>query len=126
MLYLLYKIGLSIVQNTDIDGAYKVASSCATIQYHISKRDREMVRHNLRVALPGVSEKEISCAARNVFVNFGKYLADFFSPLNEDKKALSAKMHFEGLQNIDEALKRGKGCIIVTGHFGNWELGGCA
>ncbi len=126
MLYLLYKIGLSIVRATDIHGAYKMASSCATLQYHISKRDREMVKRNLRVALPDASEKEISLTACNVFVNFGKYLADFFSPLNEDRKTLSAKMHFEGLGNIDDALKRGKGCIIVTGHFGNWELGGCA
>ena len=126
MLYLLYEIGLCIVRNTDIRGAYKVASFCATAQCHISKKDRETVKSNLRVAFPHASEKEISFTARNVFRNFGKYLADFFSPLNEDKKNLSAKMRFEGLENIDEVLKRGKGCIIVTGHFGNWELGGCA
>lgn len=126
MLYFLYKIGLSVVNKTDVSGAYKVASSCAAIQYHISKNDRDMVKNNLRSAFPSFSEKEVSHIARNIFVNFGKYLTDFFSPVNKDKTTLSKKMRFEGLENIDEALKRGKGCIIVTGHFGNWELGGCA
>lgn len=29
---------------------------------------------------------------------------------------------FEGKANIDQALDRGNGAIILTGHFGNWEL----
>ena len=29
---------------------------------------------------------------------------------------------FDGRQNIDDALKMGKGVIILTAHFGNWEL----
>jgi KDO2-lipid IV(A) lauroyltransferase len=29
---------------------------------------------------------------------------------------------FSGRQNIDNALKRGKGVIILTAHFGNWEF----
>ena len=29
-----------------------------------------------------------------------------------------------GLENLDAALSMGKGVILVTPHFGNWELGG--
>jgi KDO2-lipid IV(A) lauroyltransferase len=29
---------------------------------------------------------------------------------------------FEGKENLDNALKRHKGVIILTAHFGNWEL----
>lgn len=126
MLYFLYKIGLCIVRRASIEGAYGAASFFASAQYYISKRDRKIVKNNLKAVLPNASEKDITALARNVFINFGKYLADFFSPINEDDAALTNKMHFTGLENIDEALKRGKGCIIVTGHFGNWELGGCA
>lgn len=125
-LYLLYKAGLFALRNMSIRGAYNVVSFFALAQYYISKRDREIVRSNLRSALPDVPEKDIAAFAKNVFVNFGKYLVDFFSPLNENDDALAKKMRFEGLENIDDALKRGKGCIMVTGHFGNWELCGCA
>lgn len=26
---------------------------------------------------------------------------------------------------LDEAMAEGKGCIMVSGHMGNWEIGGC-
>ncbi|MCG2705144.1 MAG: lysophospholipid acyltransferase family protein [Candidatus Omnitrophica bacterium] len=109
-----------------IEGAYSVVSFFTSAQYYVSKRDREIVKSNLRVALPDATEKDIARFAKNVFVNFGKYLVDFFSPLNENDDTLAKKTRFEGLENIDAALKQGKGCIIVTGHFGNWELCGCA
>jgi len=124
MLYILYKIGFLILRVTNIEGAYAVVSFFATLQYHVSKRDREIVKENLRTVLPEAGEKEISFLAKNVFINFGKYLVDFFSPLTEDAEAMKKKVVFEGIENIDEVLRLGKGCIIVTGHFGNWELGG--
>jgi len=33
---------------------------------------------------------------------------------------------FEGKQNMDSALKIGRGAIILTAHFGNWELLGAS
>ena len=124
MLYFLYKLGFFILRVTNTEGAYAIVSFFATLQYYISKKDREVVKQNLRVVFPGADEKEISVIARNVFVNFGKYLVDFFSPLTDNTDAMKRKLTFEGIENIDEALRLGKGCIIVTGHFGNWELGG--
>ncbi|MDD5679896.1 MAG: lysophospholipid acyltransferase family protein [Candidatus Omnitrophica bacterium] len=124
MLYILYKIGFFILKATDTKGAYAIVSFFATLQYYVSKKDRETVKQNLRVVLPGTSEAEISLLAKNVFINFGKYLVDFFSPLTEDIESMKKKVVFDGIENIDKALKLGKGCIIVTGHFGNWELGG--
>jgi KDO2-lipid IV(A) lauroyltransferase len=29
---------------------------------------------------------------------------------------------FDGLENLDEALKKGRGVLVMTSHFGNWEL----
>jgi len=31
----------------------------------------------------------------------------------------------EGTEHLDNALKRGKGAVLVTGHYGSWELMGC-
>jgi KDO2-lipid IV(A) lauroyltransferase len=126
MLYLLYKIGLFLIRNVNLRTGYALASFFGKLQYYISKRDREIVKENLRNALPGRGEKEISLLAKEVFVNFGKYLIDFFSFGRDEKDYLKNTVRCIGLENIDEALKSGKGCIIVTGHFGNWELAGCA
>ena len=50
---------------------------------------------------------------------------DFFTLVKGEKKYLEHIIKVEGAENLDEALKLGNGCIILTGHFGNWELAGC-
>lgn len=39
---------------------------------------------------------------------------------------LDERFEFEGIEHLDAALKRGKGVFLLTGHIGNWELGGKA
>ncbi len=126
MLYLLYKIGLLVLRVTSTRCAYILVSFFATLQFTISKRDREIVKKNLRIVLPHAPESTISQTARRIFNNFGKYLVDFFSIAKNKSSYLKEVVNFDGLENVDEALRFGKGCIIMTGHFGNWELAGCA
>ena len=126
MLYLLYKIGLFLLRFANKKIAYGIVFFFAKMKYRVSKKDREIVKENLRVVKPDVSEKDISSLAESVFKNFGRYLVDFFSLGKNGKDFLKKNLRFEGLENIDEALKSGKGCIILTGHFGNWELAGYA
>lgn len=126
MLYLLYKIGLFILRSVTDDVAYSIVSFCARIKYSFSKKDRGLVTENLRNVIPEASNKKISMLAAEVFKNFGKYLVDFFSLIKNQKDYLKNSVQLVGLENLDEALKSGKGCIVISGHLGNWELGGCA
>ena len=127
MLYLLYKIGLPLLRISTTRAAYAVVSFFARLKYAISKKDRETVKANLRRAVPEAGTREISLLARGVFENFGRYIVDFFSLTKDNKEDyLKKSVRLVGIENIDEALKHGKGCILIAGHFGNWELGGCA
>ena len=125
MLYLLYKIGLSLLRCTTTESAYSIVSFFAKLKYIFSKRDRETIKANLRTVIPEAGEEEISSLAEDVVKNFGKYLVDFFSPIKNQKDYLEETVQIVGIENIDEALKLGRGCIIIAGHFGNWELAGC-
>ena len=35
-------------------------------------------------------------------------------------------IEIEGTRHLDDALMGGRGAVLVTGHFGSWELMGCA
>jgi KDO2-lipid IV(A) lauroyltransferase len=39
-----------------------------------------------------------------------------------DSKQIREYVSFEGIEHVEQALAQGKGAIILTGHFGNWEL----
>ena len=126
MLYRFYKFWLFVLRATTLRAAYLFTSFFARVQYAVSKKDREIVKENLRRAMPGASDNKISATAKDVFVNFGKYLVDFFSLGKNLKEHVKKTVRFVNINSLDDALKLGKGCILVTGHFGNWELSGCA
>ncbi len=62
--------------------------------------------------------------ARSAFENAGLVIAEFAGFRRFDK--FFFETHFDGadVAHLREALKAGKGTILVTGHFGNWELVG--
>jgi len=120
--FLLYKFGQFCVNRLPATVAYQLASFVSDLHYLFSFRDRRAVKKNLRAILD--TQENISPRAREVFRNFGRYLVEFFSMARADQQFIKDKVRFKGLENIDQALSRGKGAIFLTAHLGNWELGG--
>jgi len=70
------------------------------------------------------ADEELKRIARDVFRNFAKYLVDFFRFSLIDDDYIKKFVKLDGIVNLEEALKRGKGVIMLSAHLGNWELGG--
>jgi lauroyl/myristoyl acyltransferase len=98
------------------------------LYYCIGVRFRRAVRENLRIALgETVSERELRQITRRVFDNVTKAFADaFFVSALPPERWVEVMDPPVGRQNIAKALEQGKGAIILTGHIGNWEVGGIA
>jgi len=98
------------------------------LYYRIGVRFRRAVRENLRVALGDpVSQRELRRITRRVFDNVTKSFADsFFVAALPPERWAEVVAPPVGDRHIAQALQRGKGAIILTGHIGNWEVGGIA
>ena len=70
----------------------------------------------------GISGAEAEKAARQSVVKFGRMIVEVlrFPLLNKDN--IEEYVKIDGLRYLEEANARGKGVIIATAHFGNWEL----
>jgi KDO2-lipid IV(A) lauroyltransferase len=82
------------------------------------------VTDNLKAIFPGKSGPEIAKIRQQVFRNFAKYLVDFFRFEKIDSRYIERYVRIKNIHHLDEALKNGKGAIVLTAHLGNWELGG--
>jgi KDO2-lipid IV(A) lauroyltransferase len=91
--------------------------------YYGSPRYRSVALSNLRWAFKNEwPEDKIMRIARVAFRNIGKSAVEFLQfPTLTDADILRMTS-YENEERIDAALKRGKGCIFVGAHFGNWEL----
>ncbi|MBN2710928.1 MAG: lysophospholipid acyltransferase family protein [Planctomycetes bacterium] len=103
-----------------------IALPVALLQYVFDKGGREKVKKNLRQILPDATEERITYEARWVFRNFGKYLTEFFRLSSFDKRYCEKHVALKGTENVDKALAEGHGCILLTAHLSNWELGAAA
>jgi KDO2-lipid IV(A) lauroyltransferase len=100
----------------------------ALFYFAIGGRFRRAVRGNLQAALGGsVSCWKIERLTWRVFLNVTKSFADLFytSSIPDERKNEIVERPI-GWENVDRALEAGKGAIFVTGHVGNWEVGGIA
>ncbi len=70
------------------------------------------------------SKKAKYNAARDMFHNFSKYLADFLFISQLNKYNWKKWVKTVNKENFDNAYRKNKGIIALTAHIGNWELGG--
>jgi len=79
----------------------------------------------LALAFPERSETERHEIYRRMCEMLGMTLAEFARFGRRHPESLSSWIHLGDLGMIDRALAPGKGALLVTAHFGNWEvLGG--
>lgn len=124
--YILYRIGKFIALCIPLKIAYAIAVFVSDLNYLFSSADRNAVWENLKVIFPDKSDTEIRSIRRRMFRNFAKYLVDFFRFAKVDAEYIRKNVKIENIHYFDEALKKGKGVIVITAHLGNWELGGVA
>ena len=85
---------------------------------------RTVILQNLRrVYGDTASEKEIVALAQAHYGHLWRLACEFvqFRWLSPERKA--AMVRVENYQAFAAALSQGKGVLILTGHFGNWEVG---
>lgn len=124
MAYLIYRMMGWIVITFPKRLTYKMAVFIADLFYLFSCRNRKALVENLRHVFPEKEAIIINFYARLTFRNFAKYLVDFFRFDKFDREAMEREVTIEGIEHVQECLKRGQGLITVTAHLGNWELGG--
>ncbi|MFH1613021.1 MAG: lysophospholipid acyltransferase family protein [bacterium] len=69
-----------------------------------------------------LTQKEIIKMAKKVYENFCIAAVYFLREKKINKKNLDEFIEFQGLENLDKALSQKKGVIVISGHFGNWEV----
>ena len=83
---------------------------------------RKVVEENLRLAFPERGEAWIHATARAAFQHLGREAAAILRLSKLDPGAIVDRTVPVGWDEMEGALDEGRGCILVTGHYGNWEI----
>jgi len=97
----------------------KALSKVWFIFYYLDFFRKPVVFKNLDIAFPKKSKKEKTKIAKNTYKNF---LTFFEDTLQYEKNPENFNIEVRGENYLLDAIKSGKPIILVTAHFGNWEI----
>jgi Kdo2-lipid IVA lauroyltransferase/acyltransferase len=102
--------------------AYPTAKTLARLGFHLARRQRRAGLRNLQMAFPELSRSARKEILRGSFENLGRLLVEFTHLPELNKGNICRFVVHDGLENYLEGLRRGRGVIFMTAHFGAWEL----
>jgi len=128
--YRLRTIALSLTHASTSASAIAVAEPAQVevpltgrLIYHLLPVRRRVVLSNLRRVFGSVvTDAEIRRLAQAHYAHLGRLVVEFlrFYWLSDARRA--AMVRVENLEAILRAADQGKGLLVLTGHFGNWEV----
>ena len=87
----------------------------------VPKWRMRMAAANVRECLH-VSPEEAQKIAEQSVVKFGRMIIEVLRFPLLNRSTIESVIKTDGLEYLEEAYAKGKGALMCTGHFGNWEL----
>jgi KDO2-lipid IV(A) lauroyltransferase len=94
----------------------------AWIVYLLHRKLRRVGKRNLELAFPDKTPRERARILRGVFTSMGRQAAEVCLFPKYTRENVSRTVVYEGFENFERALARGKGVMFLTAHLGAWEL----
>jgi KDO2-lipid IV(A) lauroyltransferase len=126
LVYLAVRLFVCLVQTLSLQAACRLAGYLAGLLYRIDRRHREVARENLAHAFGDqLSEAQRDALVRAVYRHFCRLLIEIIHlPRRLNIHNWRRYVTLPAAKELADCLLSGRPLLIVTGHFGNWELGG--
>jgi KDO2-lipid IV(A) lauroyltransferase len=116
---------VAAVERLGFHRAGRFGERVGRLGYAPLKIRRGVVERQLTAAFPELPPEEIHRIARAAYGHLGRTsIETAILPSYSPPQIIDLFERVDGWDLVEERLARGKGLIIVTGHLGNWELGG--
>lgn len=107
--------------------ALLLGAGLGLLWYHIIPIRRRVVMENLNFALGSdYDRRALKKIARSMYRNLGISAIEFLRVKGLTPDNVRAKIKMEGLAHLEAAQAQGRGVLILTAHFGNWDLLCCS
>jgi KDO2-lipid IV(A) lauroyltransferase len=127
LVYWLFRLAILVTRPLPLRLGYWFGERVALVCYWvIFPRHRKALNANLAHVLQSEDARFVDSVARASFRNFGKYVVDFIHYPSMSRDEVRRRLRFDQWAELEETRASGRGVIIATIHFGNWDLGAAA
>lgn len=103
-----------------------VGKCIGRLAFAFLQRRRNIACINIKRVFNELTDREVMSLAKSNFEKLGVNIIEFLLMPFIPEKEIPVRFTIEGKVFFEEALQKGKGAIVLTFHFGNWEVSGIA
>jgi KDO2-lipid IV(A) lauroyltransferase len=124
--YAAYRLVVRAVSRMSDESVYRWGTRLgAFARLVIRGRDRLAMR-NLRATFPNRDERELRKILDDSWRHFGREALQYVQMQTLTLEEIAARCPFVNAHYLEEAIARGNGTLLISGHWGGWEIGGLA
>jgi|SRR5579863_4837879 len=114
--------GLKLMGLLPRPAARFVGAGFAAAAYAVRTPLRRSATINLRIAFPNRTDAQHELVIRGMIRQIGWMAGEFSQFPKYTREKIERIVVVDGFENFDEARRRGKGVLFLTGHMSAWEL----
>jgi KDO2-lipid IV(A) lauroyltransferase len=122
LVYVLFLILKKVVPLFPLRFIQKIAKLKGIFFYYFIPIRRKTAFNNLKLAFPEKQDTEIRKIIKGCYINVLTVIAEYFYFTKLDDEKIHKLIKMENAGTFKRQLEKGKGLIIISAHFGNWEL----
>ncbi len=121
--YIALKSLSAIVNILPENPSLRMGEAMGRMAYSLSGGLRRRAERNLERAFGNEkSPEEIEAILKAMYRNLGLSFVELLRYRKIDTDYIDSHVEFHGLEHIERGLEKGHGVVLLTAHFGNWEL----
>ncbi|MEW5895704.1 MAG: ELM1/GtrOC1 family putative glycosyltransferase [Candidatus Omnitrophota bacterium] len=121
---IIINIVASFLRLMPLSAAAMIGRLAGRVFYILDRRHRNQVYQNLKIAFADqMTLDEIKALTLKFFINLGMNFAEFLRLPQMSPEHVKKLIECDGKERFEEVMKSAKcGAVMMTAHFGNWEL----
>lgn len=107
-----------------LERAVWIGAHLGGLAARVDRFNRPIAMKNLEIAFPELDRAAHLKILDGMYRNWGRMIAEFTHSRDLDRSNIEKFVTYDGMDNLNHALAvaQGGGGIVLTAHFGNWEL----
>ena len=103
---------------------YRIGMLLGQLMQPFMRSRAKVVRRNLQLCFPEMSDTDREYLVKKILKNTGMMMIETAISWWASDRQLRRRVTYEGLEHLEAAKAKGKGVILLTGHFTSMEIGG--
>jgi len=120
-----FSFPVGVFRSLRFETAFRVGERLGDVAYVLARPQRRTALVNLRIAFPEKSDAERLAILRESCRNFGRMAAEWCHMHTLTRETVGERVTFEDAKfwyGEAQTIIGSTGILVLTGHFGNWEL----